>query len=203
MALGGVILWNARASKAEKASEILAKVQSAYSGQITPSGAISSPSDEDNPTFPNEDARRKEVDKFVAEIQSKGAGTPARIGKLYAALEYANRGKTEDALKVLGPLASDSDLGPLVLKVRAKLYEGQSQWDKAEADWKTLAALKNPTVPDGEGLYLLGQFYERRHQADKAVETYENAMTALAKAPDENPLKTRVKTQVSSLKGTA
>lgn len=203
VALGGVLLWNARSSKAEKASAILSKVQSAYNGQISPSGAISTPADEDNPTFPNEEARRKEVDKYVVEIQSKGAGTPARIGVLYAALEKANRGQTQEALKSLEPLTSDSDLAPLALKLRAKIYEGQSQWDKAEADWKAYAALKNPTVPEGEGLYLLGQYYERRQQVDKAVETYEKALTTLAKAPDESPLKTRIKAQVTSLKGTA
>lgn len=203
VALGGVILWNARSSKAEKASELLSKVQSAYNGQIAPSGGISKPDDQDNPTFPNEEARRKDVDKYLAEMKSKGAGVPERIGTLYTALEDANRGKAEQALKTLGPLTSDSDIGPLALKVRAKIYEGQGQWDKAEADWKAYSISKNPTVPKGQGLYLLGQFYERHQQKDKAVEAYEKALTALSQAPDEDPLKTRIKAQVSSLKGAA
>lgn len=199
VAFGGVVLWNARANKAEKASALLAKVQSAYDAQIAPTGGISP--DQDNPTFPTEDARRKEVDKYLAEVKNQGAGVPLRIGTLYTALEDSNRGKPDEALKALGPLTTDSTLAPIALRLRAKIYEGMSQWDKAESDWKAYAALKDPRVPQGEGWYLLGQFYERRQQKDKAIEAYEKALTLLAQAPDENPLKTRVKAQVAGLKG--
>lgn len=200
VALGAVYFWSTRSSKEEKASTVLAKVQAAYDAQIAPTGGVS---DEDNPTFPSEEARRKEVEKLVGEIEAKGAGAPARIALIYSALEAAKAGKPDQALTVLQPLVGDSELAPVALRVRGKIYEGQGQWDKAEADWKAYADLKNPTVPAGQGQYLLGQYYERRAQKEKALEAYDRALATLSEAPDDSPLKSRIKTQVTSLKGGA
>lgn len=197
LALAAVYFWSARTSKEAKASTVLAKVQAAYDAQIAPTGGVS---DEDNPTFPSEDARRKEVEKLVGEIEAKGAGAPARIARIYAALEAAKAGKPDHALTILKPLVTDSELAPVALRIRGKLLEERGQWDKAEADWRAYADLKNPTVPKGQGLYLLGQHYARRGQKEKAIEAYDKALALLSDAPDDSPMKSRIKAQATSMK---
>ena len=201
--IGGFFGWTWWSSRTAKAYLALDKVQEAYSATISPSGSVS-PADSATPSFPSAEARDKEVQKLLGDLKKTGSpGEVGDISKFYDVMQLAGSGKVSEAETALGPLVGNAKFKHVALRLRARLYESQSQWDMAEADWKALAALKSQLVPEEEGLWLLGQYYERRQDSAKAIESYDKALTLMSKAPEDSTLKSKFKKQIESLKGAA
>jgi tetratricopeptide (TPR) repeat protein len=196
----GYFMWYRHQEQSSEASFLLSNVIEAYNAPVAAADAKSA-----NPaqlSFKSERERDEAVKAALAKLEPKATGTSKGLCEFYKALEAARQGQTADAINKVTPLTKDAGLAPQALTLRARLYEGQSQWDKAEADWKTLASLENPAWPKGEGWYVLGQFYERRLQNDKAIECYEKATKSMTgdEAKDD-PLVKRAQTQLDTLKG--
>lgn len=198
---GGFYLSNRLRDQRAQGSYLLAKVMEAYSAPVSDAPD----SNASQLSFKSESAKAQEVATRLAALEkAKGAGDSGKLAAFYQALTLAQSGKTADAEKALGPLVADKDLAPLALQLRARIREAAGQWDLAEADWKALTTLKNPSWLDAEGWYLLGGYYERRSQSDKAVGAYEMVAKSLGpEAGDDNALLKRAKDQMETLKGKA
>lgn len=202
---GGLYLMQRWEKAGQLASYQLSGIMDAYDA---PTGPDAKPRGLDAPTFANREARNRDVEKRVAEMAGFGASTGTKdAGKLYNALALADAGKSAEALAAVTPLTKGSPLAPLALTLRARLYEAQGQFDKAEADWKALSTFQSPSIPKGEGLWELGQFYERRKENAKALEAYNKIEAVLPAAKDgdtpqsEDPLTRRAKARIDALKG--
>ena len=173
---GGFYLANRVQEQRAHASFLLSKVMEAYSAPV-------SEAPNPNPaqlSFKSESAKTQEVATRLAALEkAKGAGDSGKLAAFYQALSLADSGKVAEAEKALTPLVSDKSLAPVALQLRARMREAQGQWDQAESDWKALTTLKSGSWEDAEGWWLLGSFYERRNQKDKAVNAYEMVAKAL------------------------
>jgi tetratricopeptide (TPR) repeat protein len=198
---GGFFLANRMKEQRDHGSYLLGRVMEAYDAPV---------SDTPNPnssrlSFTSESAKTQEVATRLAAMEkAKGAGDSGRLAAVYQALSLAQAGKYAEAEKALGPVAADKNLAPVALLMRAKLREAQGQWDQAEQDYKSLCAAKSPSWLDAEGWWLLGGFYERRNQNEKALAAYEMVSKSLGpEAGEDNALAKRAKDQMETLKGKA
>jgi tetratricopeptide (TPR) repeat protein len=201
---GGFYLWSQHLDRQAKASLLLSQVMEAYNAPVEEAKADNS-NKPNQLSFTSEALKNKEVDARLAKLEKVAGNSYAGdIAKLYAALGQANAGKVQDAIATVTPVVGDEGIAPLALNLRARLYETAGQWDKAEADWKSLAALNSPGWPKGEGLWQLAEFYERRSQKDKAIEAY-GKIEAMFPEVDgqEDPMAKRAKQQSEALKGKA
>lgn len=211
---GGYYLWSIQNAKAAKASYLLGQVMDAYSAPVDPATKPVN----NQLSFATDALRTQAFDARLAALKkSSGRGAAGAYAAYYTALDQARGGKLTEAEATLGPLVKNSDLAPLALFLRARLYEAGGQNADAESDLKTLAAMNTDRFPKGEGWWLLGQFYEKRGQKDKAIEAYEKARKAAevvpseaapaspaqAAASQEDPVAKRAKDKLEALKGGA
>jgi tetratricopeptide (TPR) repeat protein len=196
---GGWYLWNRHRESLQERQYLLSRVMEALNAPVgEKADAGASP----NLTFPSEAARQKEVESRFQAFSKEASGAARKTALLLEASSLLQKGKADEAVSRLSPLVSDGTYGPLALSLRAAAHEGAGRYDRAEADYKTLASLKSPLLPAGEGAWLLGQFYERRGQKEKALSAYEQAEKALPEAEEgkEPGLLQRVKKRVEALK---
>jgi len=194
-------LWNAHVKKTSNASYILAEITQTYDARITEE---EQPATSVLPTFRDEKARDAKIESLLSDLEEAGGASANRkAGMLYRAAHLQRSGKTAEAAEAVSPLVKDDVFGPLALRFRALLYESDQKWDLAEADWKNLAARRSPTLPAGEGPWLLGSYYERRSENAKAIEAFEQAAAMLEERPEDDGLKTRVTGKLETLKGEA
>lgn len=196
---GGWYLWNRHLQGVEERQYLLGRVMEALTAPIqekADAGSFRSL------TFPNEQARRKEVESRFQAFSKKAAGPARKTAVLLEASSLLQMGKADEAASRLSPLISDGTYGPLALSLRAAAHEGAGRFDQAEADYKTLSTLKSPLLPPGEGAWLLGQFYERRGRKEKALAAYEQAEKAFPPSEEgkEPGLLQRVKKRMEGLK---
>ncbi len=195
---GAFYLWQNQQAKAAHNSYLLGELMSAYNAPVTAasSGASS------QLTFVTESGRTQAVEsRLSAYAQSAGADAPMAV--YYKALLQARTGNLAGAATTVGPLVKDARLAPVALALRARLYEGQAQWDKAEADYKALTGLSTAAWTPADGWLALGEFYQRRGQKDKASDAFGQVERAAGKDAGEDPLAKRAKTKLDELKGAA
>jgi tetratricopeptide (TPR) repeat protein len=198
MLAGAFYLWQNQQSKAEHNSFLLGQLMDAYNAPVeaTPKGGPSQLS------YPSEAQRAQAVDaRLSAYSQAAGAGSPMAV--YYKSLIQARAGNLSEATTTVSALIKDAELAPVALSLRASLYEGQSQWDKAEADYKALAGLTTPTWTPADGLLALGSYYERRGQKDKALEALGQVEKAVGKDASDDPLVKSAKAKIDEMKGAA
>ena len=199
---GGYFVWSREQAKTAKASYLLSKVMDAYSAPIETGKSAQSGEE----TFSTQQQRTAAVQSNLTNLETEvGERATGGLATLYKGLAQADAGNLADAVKTISPLTGRAKTAPLALPLRARLYEAMGEWDKAEADWKSLASLSAPTMPKGEGWFLLGKFYERRDQKDKAIQAYQEAEKAVPAAKDQEQqgVAQRAKTQLEALKGKA
>lgn len=196
---GGWYLWNRHRESVEERQYLLGRVMEALAAPVEEKPDAGSSR---SLTFPSEQARRKEVESRFQAFSKEAAGTARKTALLLEASSLLQGGKAQEAVSRLSPLVSDKTYGPLALSLRAAAHEGAGRLDQAEADYKALSTLKSPLLPPGEGAWLLGQFYERRGQKDKALKAYEQAEKAFPPAEEgkEPGLLQRVKKRMEGLK---
>jgi len=201
----GYFFWYRSESRSAQASYLLAQVIEAYNAPVEASDKNADKNAAKNPaalSFKSEKEKDEAIKARLADLTPKANGQSKPLCEFYKALSQARDGQIADAVAKVTPLTKDSELAPQALALRARLYEAQSQWDKAEADWKALAALDKPAWPKGEGWYVLGQYYERRLQLDKAAECYEKASKSVTgDDAKDDPLVKRAQTQLDAVKG--
>lgn len=206
-AAGGFYGWSKYESRRDHSSYLLAQLQEACDAPVEAKKSGSP----DQLSFTTQALKDSEVNARLAALERAG-GASATLAGLYKASLQAEAGKISDALATVEPLTKNADTAAAALCLRARLYEAQGQWDKAEADWKSLTTFTGPNWPKGEGWWQLGKFYERRSQNDKAVAAYEMVEKTVgepvakpdAKGPaPEDPMVKRAKDQVEALKGKA
>ena len=196
-------VWYRSESKNAEASYLLSQVIEAYNASVEEPAKDEKKSSLQL-TFKTDKEKDETINKRLGALQAKADGKSKDLYDFYKALSLARAGQLAEAVSKITPLTKGGELQAQALTLRARLYESQSQWDKAEADWKALSALEGPTWPKGEGWYQLGQFYERRLQMDKAADCYEKASKSVTgEDAKEDPLVKRAKTQLDAVKGKA
>jgi len=155
--------------------------------------------------FDSEAARTEELQKRLTEAQKAGGPeADRRIVALYSAMAAARAGKPDDALALVAPLAGDKALGPVAVMFEARVREAKRDAAGAEAAWKKLSTMTGPGFPEGAGLDLLADYYERSGQPAKARETWAALETALkGKVAEEDALVSRARSKQEQLKGAA
>lgn len=198
MLAGSFYLWQSQQAKSAHNSFLLGEVMDAYNAPIeaTPKGGPGQLS------YPSEAQRAQAVDaRLTAYSKAAGSGSPMAV--YYRSLIQARAGNLSEAATTVSALTQNAEFGPVALALRASLYEGQSQWEKAEADYKALANLSTPTWTRADGLMALGEYYERRGQKDKAADAYGQVEKAVGKDASDDPLVKRAKTKIDEMKGMA
>lgn len=196
---GGWFFWNRHRENVKEQQYLLGQVMEALTASVNektdavPSG---------NLTFPSEQARQKEVESRFKTLSKDASGARRKAALLLETSFLLRKGKTDEAVSRLSPLVSDGTYGPLALSLRAAAHEGAGRYESAEADYQSLAALKSPLMPPGEGAWLLGQFYERRGQKEKALKAYAQAEKAFPASEEgqEPGLLQRVKKRMEAVK---
>jgi tetratricopeptide (TPR) repeat protein len=189
------------AAKQDKSSHLLAQVIEAFNAPVE-----ANPKDPNSKqlTFKTEKEKTDAIQARMKALEPEQAGPTKALYTFYSALGQARGDKLAEAVTTVTPLTKDPRLAPQALVLRARLYEAQSQWDKAEADWKSLAELDNPSWPAGEGWCLLGEYYERRGDTQKAVESYEKAKKSVTgEEAKDDALVNRAQAKLEALKGKA
>ena len=193
---GAFYLWQNQQVKAAQNSYLLGQVMDAYNAPVdaAPKGASSQLS------YASESQRAQAVDtRLSAYSQAAGANSPMAV--YYRALVQARAGKLSEATTTVSVLTKNAELAPVALALRASLYEGQSQWDKAEADYKALAGLNTPTWTPADGWLALGDYYARRGQKDKAADAFGQVEKTLGKDASDDALAKRAKAKLDEMKG--
>jgi len=169
--IGGTLgFMRVRASRLEEGSFLLSKVMDAYS---TPVGEAGKNAGAKGDNFKSETLKDKAIEQRISALKGvSGAGSSVKYAAFYQAMLKAKEGKLDEAVKLLSPLTRDRNIASLALSARARLYEASGKLKEAEKDWSTLAKGGYPGMPPGEGWWLLGSFYERTGQDQKAVDAY-------------------------------
>jgi len=195
---GAFYLWQNQQAKAAHDSYLLGQVMEAYGAPVD----AASKGGSSRLTFTSEGQRTQAVEtRLSAYAQSAGADAPLVV--YYKALQQARTGNLSGATATVAPLAKDAKFAPVALSLRARLYEGQAQWDKAEADYKALTVSSTAAWTPADGWMALGEFYQRRGQKDKASDAFSQVEKAAGKDADEDPLAKRAKAKLEELKGAA
>lgn len=198
MLAGAFYLWQNQQAKVAHNSYLLGQVMDAYSAPVeeAPKGASSQLS------FATEALRAQAVEsRLSAYSNAAGAGSPMAV--YYRTLIQARAGKLTEAAATIGALTKNAEYAPVAFSLRARLYEGLEQWDKAEADYKSLTGLTTPTWTPADGWLALGDFYERRSQKDKAADAYGQVEKAAGKDASDDPLVKRAQGKLDEMKGAA
>jgi tetratricopeptide (TPR) repeat protein len=155
--------------------------------------------------FADEAKKSAEVEKRLKALEAEGSGGSGSLTVFYRAVSLAREGKAKEAVAALEPAAKSRVLAPLALPLRGGLHETLGDYAKAEADFKALSELGSPTLPKGEGLWQLGQYYERRGEKAKALEAYRKLEEGYqgTEEGEEPSLLQRAKKRVEALKGAA
>ncbi len=201
---GALYFWNSHQRHVAQSSYLLTQVMEAYSAPV---GKDTKDNNSAQLTFGTNQARLKAVDTRLKALEKQaGSDESGNIAVFYKALTQADSGKIKDAITTVGPLTEDARLAPVALGLRARLYEASGEFKKAEADWKALASLKNADFPEGEGLWQLGQFYERQGEDAKAVDAYKKIEEAFSGKEDKDAqggLAERARSRLEAIKGAA
>ncbi len=205
--LGGALLllilgytyWTMQQGKTEHASLLIGEIQETFNAPIQETPNEANPLQK---TFKTTEARGEELLALATQLEETGgSGKNRTVAEVYSILEAAREGDVDQAILELEPLTKDPRVGTVALRLRAFLYEDKNQFDKAEQDWIKLSEIKTELLPAGTGYWMLGQFYERQEDTEKAVAAYEKGEAALAAAEDDDALKSRITSQIATLKG--
>ena len=196
---GAFYAWQAYEAKLGEESFLLGQVMEAYNAPVM-AAAPNAPSQQ--LSFPSEAQRNQAVETRLASYV-KDAGASDTLAIYYKALAQAEGGKVAEAITTLTPVATDAKYAPVGLSLRARLYETQSTWDKAEADWKALTAITTATWTPSDGWLALGEYYQRRGIKDRAIEAYQQVEKADGAGAKDDPMAKRATTKIEELKGAA
>lgn len=195
---GSFYLRESQQAKAAHNSYLLGQVMDAYNAPVeaAPKGASSQLS------YPSESQRTQAVDARLSAY-SLAAGASSPMAVYYKALNQTRAGNLSDAATTVSTLTKNTELAPVALSMRARLYEGQAQWDKAEADYKSLTGLSTPAWTPADGWMALGDYYERRGQKDKAADAFGQVEKTVGKDASDDALVKRAKAKLDEMKGAA
>jgi len=195
---GAFYLWQAHEAKLGEQSFLLGQLMEAYNAPVQ---AGAKPQGQQT-IFASASLRDQEVNARLAKY-TKDAGASAPIAVYYKALAQAQAGQAAEAINTVTPVATNPKFAPIGLALRARLYETQSNWDKAEADWKSLTTTTTPTWTPAEGWMALAQYYQRRDLKDKAIDAYQQVEKAAGPDAKDDPIARSAKSKIEELKGAA
>jgi len=197
---GAFYLWQTHLAKEAETSYLLGQVMEAYNAPVEASPAAKGKRNQE--TYSSDLQRSQAVQSRLAAYKRQGSGA-APFATYYQALEQLQSGNLSGAEVTVTPLTKDPKLAPVALALRARIYEAQGSWDKAEGDWKALTSISTPAWTKADGYLALGEYYERRSQKDKAAEAYSQVEKLAAADPFLDALGKRAQTKVEALKGKA
>jgi hypothetical protein len=195
---GAFYLWQGYEAKLGEESYLLGQVMEAYNAPVQ---AGAKPQGQQT-IFSSDSQRDQEVSARLAKY-TKDAGASSPLAVYYKALSQADAGQVADAISTVTPLTTNPKFAPIGLALRARLYETQSNWDKAEADWKSLTTTTTATWIPEEGWFALAQYYQRRDLKDKAIEAYQQVEKAAGPDAKDDPIARSAKSKIEELKGAA
>ncbi|MEW5763476.1 MAG: hypothetical protein ACOYXN_05490 [Acidobacteriota bacterium] len=201
-AAGAFAFWNHLEAKKAERSHRLNEVIEAFAAPVGEAAAAGGAS---ALRFSDEAKKTAEVEKRLKALEAEGSGGSGGLTVFYKAISLARQGKTREAAAALEPATKGGVLAPLALPMRGGLYEALGEFSKAEADFKALAQLESPTLPKGEGLWQLGQYYERRGEKAKAAEAYKKIQELMkgTEEGEEPSILQRAKKRLEALEGDA
>jgi|WetSurMetagenome_2_1015567.scaffolds.fasta_scaffold11827_5 tetratricopeptide (TPR) repeat protein len=195
---GAFYLWQAREAKLGEQSYLLGQVMEAYNAPVQ---AGAKPQGQ-QVIFSSASLRDQAVNANLAKYSNE-AGASSPLAVYYKALSQAEAGQTAEAISTVTPVAANPKFAPVGLALRARLYEVQSNWDKAEADWKALTTTTTPTWTPAEGWFVLAQYYQRRDMRDKAIDAFQQVEKTAGPDAKDDPIVRSAKSKVEELKGAA
>ncbi len=195
---GAFYLWQMHLAKEEDASYLLGQVIEAYNAPVESGSAAQG--NRRQPSYSSGLQRSQAVQTRLDAYKQKGSGK-VPFASYYQALDQVQSGNLSGAETTITPLTKDPILAPIALTLRARIYEAQGLWDKAEGDWNALTSISTPAWTKADGFLALGEYYERRSQKDKATEAYSQVEKLAAADPFLEALGKRAQGKVEALKG--
>ncbi|MBQ7157381.1 MAG: tetratricopeptide repeat protein [Bacteroidaceae bacterium] len=122
---------------------------------------------------------------FLKIINDYSGTKTANVAKLYAAICYANTGKTDDAIKMFEDFDQKDDqmISPVSIAALGNCYIQKGQNDKGvELIVKAAKTADNDAISPAL-LLQAGAVYEGMNQADKALELYNEIKTKYYLSP--------------------
>ena len=121
----------------------------------------------------------RDMDEAMAVYQElakvRGARVAAQAGQV-ALLERLNR--LEQAEDVIHRMSATGRKNPVVRLTEAKIAHRRGDWDKAEAELKTLTIIKDAAISQEAG-YLLASTLDKKQKYDAAIETLDRTKRPL------------------------
>lgn len=127
-----------------------------------------------------DEEKSSELNKKINELIANGPKKSQKNAALMAkASDLARKGSYEESLKILEEIAKDDRFKVSALQLKAKIYEIQNDFTKAENIYKEISNLNTADLPKPLGIKMLGEFYQRNNKKDDALKAYKNALKIL------------------------
>lgn len=131
-------------------------------------------------TYLSEEEKSDELNKKINELMAGGANKSQKnIALMTKASDFARKGNYDESLKILEEISKDSRLKVSALILKAKIYEMQNDFTKAENIFKEISTIESEDLPKPLGIKMLGEFYERNGKKDEALKAYNDALKFL------------------------
>jgi len=163
------------AQKAAAASTELAYALKVYQAPVVATGA--KPQDKEEPSFPDEAARRARAQQLFAGVRAHHSHTDsADIAGLYLAQIAASTGKLDDARKLWGEFIDQHKDSAPAAEARLNLYDIERRQGKAEELVGRLTPMLDDSsspLPKDVVLYQLGLTYDKLQRKQEAIGAYQ------------------------------
>lgn len=131
-------------------------------------------------TYLSDDEKSSELYKKINELIANGPKKSQKNTAMMAkASDLARRGSYEESLKILDEIAKDERFKVSALQLKARIYEMQNDFAKAENFYKEISNLNAPDLPKPLGIEMLGEFYQRNNKKEEALKAYNEALKIL------------------------
>lgn len=174
-----------RSGRQEKANQALAGAMKVYQAPAAAAGA--KPTDPDQPTFPNDAARRARAKQLLAKVKEDYGSTDAgAVASLYLAQIAADEGRLDEARKLWSDYADDHKGTMLGAEARLNLFDLDRKQGKGEEVVKELRALLekgDSPLPQDMVLSQLGSTLEQLHRPQEAIQSYQRILDEFPQSP--------------------
>jgi tetratricopeptide (TPR) repeat protein len=131
-------------------------------------------------TYLTDDEKSSELNKKINELIANGPTKSQKNTVMMAkASDLARKGSYEESLKILDEIAKDDRFKVSALLLKAKIYEMQNDFAKAENVYKEISSVNTLDLPKPLGIEMLGEFYQRNNKKEEALKAYNDALKIL------------------------